>query len=136
MVLDFCKEEEQEPHIVFVRCGSRSFHLQKNICSACAYPAARVLSYDGLTGDKVVVNGIIKEMEDSKLDLMLAGSESEIFMIEGYCDFLPKEKLVQAPLAKASAPSLLQQANRWRKSDMTNTCQQHRHKNKGTSASR
>lgn len=42
----------------------------------------QVLSYDGLIGDKVVVNGIIKEMEDSKLDLMLAGSESEIFMIE------------------------------------------------------
>ncbi|PWA69008.1 Exoribonuclease, phosphorolytic domain 1 [Artemisia annua] len=83
-----------------------------------------VLSYDGLIGDKVVVNGIIKEMEDSKLDLMLAGSESKIFMIEGYCDFLPEEKLVQAPLAKASAPSLLQQANGWPK-QMTNTCQQH-----------
>ncbi|PWA71924.1 Exoribonuclease, phosphorolytic domain 1 [Artemisia annua] len=93
--------------------------------------SGNVLSYDGLIGDKVVVNGIIKEMEDSKLDLMLAGSESEIFMIEGYCDFLPEEKLVQAPLAKASAPSLLQQANGWRKSDMTDTCQQHHHKNKG-----
>ncbi|PWA52279.1 ribosomal protein L37e, Zinc-binding ribosomal protein [Artemisia annua] len=100
---DFCKEEEQEPHTVFVRCGSRSFHLQKDICSACAYPAARVRKC----------------------------SESEIFMIEGYCDFLPEEKLVQAPLVKASAPSLLQQANRWRKSDMTNTCQQDQHKNKG-----
>ncbi|PWA13600.1 Exoribonuclease, phosphorolytic domain 1 [Artemisia annua] len=60
-------------------------------------------------------------MEDSKLDLMLAGSESEIFIIKGYCDFLPEEKLVQAPLAKSSAPSLLQQANRWPK-QMTNTC--------------
>ncbi|PWA63116.1 polyribonucleotide nucleotidyltransferase [Artemisia annua] len=60
----------------------------------------------GLIGDKFVVNPTTKEMEDSKLDLLLAGSESGILMIEGYCDFLPEEKLVQAPLAKASAPSL------------------------------
>ncbi|PWA49181.1 polyribonucleotide nucleotidyltransferase [Artemisia annua] len=50
----------------------------------------------GLIGDKFIVNPTTKEMEDSKLDLLLAGSESGILMIEGYCDFLPEEKLVQA----------------------------------------
>ncbi|KAI3705391.1 hypothetical protein L1987_75628 [Smallanthus sonchifolius] len=50
----------------------------------------------GLIGDKFVVNPTTMEMEDSKLDLLLAGSESGILMIEGYCDFLPEEKLLQA----------------------------------------
>ncbi|KAG8372291.1 hypothetical protein BUALT_Bualt12G0051000 [Buddleja alternifolia] len=50
----------------------------------------------GLIDDKFVVNPTTKEMEDSKLDLLLAGTDSAIFMIEGYCDFLPEEKLLQA----------------------------------------
>ena len=36
----------------------------------------------GLIGDKFVVNPTTKEMEDSKLDLLLAGTESAILMIE------------------------------------------------------
>ncbi|KAL6530652.1 Purine nucleoside phosphorylase [Orobanche minor] len=50
----------------------------------------------GLIGDKFVVNPTAKEMEDSKLDLLLAGTDSAILMIEGYCAFLPEEKLLQA----------------------------------------
>ncbi|KAD7479773.1 hypothetical protein E3N88_02909 [Mikania micrantha] len=50
----------------------------------------------GLIGDKFVVNPTTVEMEDSKLDLLLAGSETGILMIEGYCDFLPEEKLLEA----------------------------------------
>ncbi|KAK4404626.1 putative polyribonucleotide nucleotidyltransferase 1, chloroplastic [Sesamum angolense] len=50
----------------------------------------------GLIGDKFVVNPTNKEMEGSKLDLLLAGTDSAIMMIEGYCDFLPEEKLLQA----------------------------------------
>ncbi|KAH6818620.1 polyribonucleotide nucleotidyltransferase [Perilla frutescens var. frutescens] len=50
----------------------------------------------GLIGDKFVVNPTTKEMEDSKLDLFLAGTDSAILMIEGYCDFLPEEKLLEA----------------------------------------
>lgn len=50
----------------------------------------------GLVDDKFIVNPTTKEMEDSKLDLLLAGTKSGILMIEGYCDFLPEEKLLQA----------------------------------------
>lgn len=42
------------------------------------------------------MNPTTKEMEESELDLFLAGSDSAIFMIEGYCNFLPEEKLLQA----------------------------------------
>ncbi|KAG6751953.1 hypothetical protein POTOM_044168 [Populus tomentosa] len=50
----------------------------------------------GLVDDKFIVNPTTKEMEESKLDLLLAGTDSAIFMIEGYCNFLPEEKLLEA----------------------------------------
>ncbi|TYI57259.1 hypothetical protein E1A91_D11G267700v1 [Gossypium mustelinum] len=50
----------------------------------------------GLLGDKFVVNPTTKEMEGSTLDLFLAGTDNAILMIEGYCDFLPEEKLLEA----------------------------------------
>ncbi|KAL5539031.1 hypothetical protein UlMin_043691 [Ulmus minor] len=50
----------------------------------------------GLVGDKFIVNPTTEEMEDSELDLLLAGTDSAILMIEGYCEFLSEEKLLQA----------------------------------------
>nr|POF09346.1 polyribonucleotide nucleotidyltransferase 1, chloroplastic [Quercus suber] len=50
----------------------------------------------GLVGDKYIVNPTSKEMEESELDLLLAGTDNAILMIEGYCNFLPEEKLLRA----------------------------------------
>ncbi|KAM3690596.1 hypothetical protein ACJW31_09G131300 [Castanea mollissima] len=50
----------------------------------------------GLVGNKYIVNPTSKEMEESELDLLLAGTDNAILMIEGYCNFLPEEKLLQA----------------------------------------
>lgn len=50
----------------------------------------------GLVGDKYIVNPTSEEMENSELDLMLAGTDSAILMIEGYGNFLPEEKLLKA----------------------------------------
>lgn len=50
----------------------------------------------GLVNGQFIVNPTTKEMEDSKLDMLLAGTQSAILMIEGYCDFLPEEKLLEA----------------------------------------
>ncbi|CAI0433398.1 unnamed protein product [Linum tenue] len=50
----------------------------------------------GLVDNKFIVNPTNKEMEKSVLDLVLAGTDSAILMIEGYCDFLPEEKLFEA----------------------------------------
>jgi polyribonucleotide nucleotidyltransferase len=36
----------------------------------------------GLVGDKYIVNPTVKEMEESELDLLLAGTDSAILMIE------------------------------------------------------
>lgn len=50
----------------------------------------------GLLGDKFVINPTLAEMSISKLDLILAGTEDAILMIEGYCDFLTEEQVLEA----------------------------------------
>ncbi|KAK4272359.1 hypothetical protein QN277_020927 [Acacia crassicarpa] len=50
----------------------------------------------GLVGDKYIVNPTTEEMENSELDLLLAGTDSAILMIEGYSNFLSEEKLLKA----------------------------------------
>nr|prf 100RNP protein [Spinacia oleracea] len=50
----------------------------------------------GLVGGKYIVNPTTNEMENSELDLVVAGTDSAILMIEGYCNFLPEEKLLEA----------------------------------------
>ncbi|XP_076922421.1 large ribosomal subunit protein eL37x-like [Bidens hawaiensis] len=40
-------KRRNKTHTLCVRCGRRSFHLQKSRCSACAYPAApRIRAYN------------------------------------------------------------------------------------------
>ncbi len=46
----------------------------------------------GLIGERFVINPTLQEMEKSRLDLMLAGTEDAILMIEGYCDFLTEDQ--------------------------------------------
>ncbi|XP_068650054.1 LOW QUALITY PROTEIN: probable polyribonucleotide nucleotidyltransferase 1, chloroplastic [Aristolochia californica] len=50
----------------------------------------------GLVNNKFIVNPTTKEMQESELDLLLAGTDSAILMIEGYCNFLTEEKLLEA----------------------------------------
>jgi ribosomal protein L37E len=37
-------KRRNKTHTLCVRCGRRSWHLQKSQCSACGYPAARLRS--------------------------------------------------------------------------------------------
>ncbi|KAL6137635.1 hypothetical protein ACLB2K_062925 [Fragaria x ananassa] len=39
-------KRRNKTHTLCVRCGRRSFHLQKSRCSACAYPAARTRKFN------------------------------------------------------------------------------------------
>lgn len=50
----------------------------------------------GMINDQFIVNPTIQEMQNSKLDLMLAGTEDAILMIEGYSDFLTEEQILDA----------------------------------------
>ncbi|KAK8675980.1 hypothetical protein V6N13_034037 [Hibiscus sabdariffa] len=55
-------KRRNKTHTLCVRCGRRSFHLQKSRCSACAFPAARKRKYQSYNtclyiGDYVNGNG-------------------------------------------------------------------------------
>lgn len=73
----------------------------------CATSAALVLSdipfikpigavRVGMIEDRFIINPTVEEQEDSVLDLMLAGTEDAILMIEGYCDFLTEDQVMEA----------------------------------------
>lgn len=73
----------------------------------CAASAALVLSdipfikpigavRVGFINNKFVINPSNAEQKDSKLDLMIAGSEDAVLMIEGFCDFLTEEQVLEA----------------------------------------
>ena len=50
----------------------------------------------GMIDDTFIINPTNEEMESSRLDLILAGTNDAILMIEGYADFLTEEQLIEA----------------------------------------
>lgn len=50
----------------------------------------------GLVGERFIINPTRQEMEKSRLDLMMAGTEEAILMIEGFADFLTEDQLLEA----------------------------------------
>lgn len=50
----------------------------------------------GLIEERFVINPTVEEQKVSRLDLMLAGTADAILMIEGNCDFLTEEQLLEA----------------------------------------
>lgn len=73
----------------------------------CAASAALVLSdiplikpvggvRVGMIGTEFIINPTQEQMKSSKLDLMIAGTEDAVLMIEGFCDFLTEEEVLQA----------------------------------------
>ncbi|MGB7128120.1 MAG: polyribonucleotide nucleotidyltransferase [Candidatus Rhabdochlamydia sp.] len=50
----------------------------------------------GMIDGKFIINPTVEEQKSSKLDLMLAGTEEAILMIEGYADFLTEEQVLAA----------------------------------------
>jgi polyribonucleotide nucleotidyltransferase len=50
----------------------------------------------GMINGQFVINPTVPEQEESVLDLMLAGTEDAVLMIEGYCDFLNEDQIIAA----------------------------------------
>lgn len=42
-----------------------------------------------------MVNPTVLQMEESTLDLVIAGTSSAVLMIEGYCDFLTEDQMIE-----------------------------------------
>lgn len=80
---------------------------QPDVLAICAASAALVISEIplikpigavrvGLLNGHFIINPTAEEMKLSKLDLVLAGTEDAILMIEGFCDFLTEEQVIEA----------------------------------------
>lgn len=97
-----------------------------DVLAICAASAALVLSdipllkpiaavRVGMINGHFVVNPSTEEMKESKLDLVLAGTEDAILMIEGFCDFLTEEQVLNAIEQGHKAIQVIcQQLNDWR----------------------
>jgi polyribonucleotide nucleotidyltransferase len=78
-----------------------------DVLAICAASAALVISEIplikpigavrvGMIDDRFIINPTAEEMKKSRLDLILAGTEDAILMIEGFCDFLNEEQVIEA----------------------------------------
>ncbi|MBX9744329.1 MAG: polyribonucleotide nucleotidyltransferase, partial [Chlamydiales bacterium] len=78
-----------------------------DVLAICATSAALVISEIplikpigavrvGLINDQFIINPTAEEMKQSSLDLVLAGTEDAILMIEGFCDFLTEDQVIAA----------------------------------------
>ena len=67
-------------------------------CCCADIPASRVVAgvRVGLLPEVgFVVNPTMQQMEESQLDLVIAGTSSAVLMIEGYCDFLTEDQMIE-----------------------------------------
>ena len=78
-----------------------------DVLAICAASAALVLSdiplikpvgavRVGMIDGHFIINPSAEELKKSKLDLILAGTEDAILMIEGFCDFLTEEQVLES----------------------------------------
>lgn len=73
-------------------CGASAALVISDIPLVKPIAAVRVGMIDG----KFIVNPPVDQHKKSKLDLMLAGTEDAILMIEGHCEFLTEEQVLEA----------------------------------------
>ncbi|QZA58980.1 polyribonucleotide nucleotidyltransferase [Candidatus Rhabdochlamydia porcellionis] len=68
----------------------------------------------GMIDEKFIINPTVEEQKSSKLDLMLAGTEEAILMIEGYADFLTEEQvLIAVEKGHAAIKTICQTLSKW-----------------------
>lgn len=73
-------------------CGASAALVLSDIPLTKPVAAVRV----GMINNKFVLNPTTEQQKESKLDLLIAGTEDAVLMIEGYCDFLTEEQIIDA----------------------------------------
>jgi len=88
-VLSYDKLNSPEPLAI---CGASAALVLSDIPLIKPIAAVRV----GLVNGQIVLNPTTEQQKLSKLDLMIAGTEDAVLMIEGYCDFLTEAQILEA----------------------------------------
>ncbi|PWA73054.1 hypothetical protein CTI12_AA264190 [Artemisia annua] len=111
-------KRRNKTHTLCVRCGRRSFHLQKSRCSACAYPAARVRKYnwsEKAIRRKTTGTGRMRYMRNVPRRFKSGfreGFEPDVLMVNSGLSslilLLPKRPLVQGRPGRGANPILAQ----------------------------
>lgn len=73
-------------------CGASAALVLSDIPLIKPIAAVRV----GLIDNHFIVNPTSEQMNTSKLDLMIAGTDDAVLMIEGSCDFLTEDQILEA----------------------------------------
>ncbi|MBA2369600.1 MAG: polyribonucleotide nucleotidyltransferase [Candidatus Protochlamydia sp.] len=69
----------------------------------------------GLIDGKFIVNPSVDDQKKSKLDLILAGTSDAILMIEGFCEFLTEEQVIEAlEIGHQSIQKICHTLEQWR----------------------
>lgn len=93
-------------------CGASAALVLSDIPLIKPIGAVRV----GMIDQKFVLNPSVAQQKQSKLDLMLAGTEDAILMIEGYCDFLTEEQVIEAiELGHSGIKTICDALHHWQK---------------------
>ncbi|HEY4255010.1 MAG TPA: polyribonucleotide nucleotidyltransferase, partial [Chlamydiales bacterium] len=87
----FSYDAVHQPDVLAI-CGSSAALTLSEIPLVKPIGAVRV----GLIDGHFLINPSVEEMKKSQLDLVLAGTEDAVLMIEGYCDFLTEAQVLQA----------------------------------------
>jgi polyribonucleotide nucleotidyltransferase len=68
----------------------------------------------GYVNGQYVMNPTIEQQRQSKLDLMIAGTNDAVLMIEGFCDFLTEDQVLEAiALGHESIKLICQALSQW-----------------------
>lgn len=93
-------------------CGATAALALSDIPLLKPVAAVRV----GLIGGKFILNPTQEHMKSSKLDLMIAGTDTAVLMIEGSCDFLTEEQVLEAiTTGHAGIKTICDDIHQWQK---------------------
>lgn len=107
----FSYDGENSPDVLAI-CASSAALVISDIPLIKPIGAVRV----GRIADEFVINPSHEEMKKSSLDLVLAGTEDAILMIEGFCDFLTEEQVLEAiEFGHKAIQSICHHLNEWAK---------------------
>lgn len=85
-------DQEHDPDTCAMIGASAALMLSKNIPFTTPIGSVRV----GLLDDQFILNPTYKELEKSKLNLVVAGTKTDITMVEGQAQELPEDTVVKA----------------------------------------
>lgn len=96
-------DEKNMPDVLALIGASAALWIS-DIPFKCPIGAVRM----GMKDDQFIVNPTVEEMEESKLDLIVAGPKDSVVMMEGGANELPEEKILEAiEIAQESINTLI-----------------------------